>query len=120
MASRTNRAHDAKARAREARSAMLADRQAQDERIEDAVAAALLAIEDRAAAQAQAEQDERTLAAALQRLNQESVAIRDIMTMTGLGEKYVTRLLRTNLDGDGDGQAGVLVEAGVEVGRAAG
>ena len=50
MGSRTNRAHDARARAREARAEMLADRQAQDERIEDAVAAALLAIEDKAAA----------------------------------------------------------------------
>jgi hypothetical protein len=120
MGGRTNRAHDAKARAREARSAMLADRQAQDERIEDGMAAALLAIEDRTAAQAQVEREERTLAAALQRLSLESVAIRDIMTMTGLGEKYVTRLLRMNLDGDAVAEAGVLVEAGVEVGRAAG
>jgi hypothetical protein len=76
---------------------MLADRQAQDDRIEDAMAAALLASEDRAAAQAQVEQEERVLAAALQRLSQESVAVRDIMTMTGLGEKYVTRLLRLQL-----------------------
>ena len=38
MGSRTNRAHDARARAREARAVMLAERQAQDERIEDAVA----------------------------------------------------------------------------------
>jgi hypothetical protein len=106
---------------------MLADRQAQDERIEDAMAAALLAIEDRTAAQAQVEREERTLAAALQRLSLESVAIRDVMTMTGLGEKYVTRLLRMNLDADGDAdtdadadaEAGVRVEAGVEVGRAA-
>ena len=50
MGSRTNRAHDARARAREARAVMLAERQAQDERIEDGVAAALLAIEDKAAA----------------------------------------------------------------------
>ena len=55
MGSRTNRAHDARARAREARAVMLAERHAQDERIEGAVAAALLAIEDRAAALAEAE-----------------------------------------------------------------
>lgn len=85
MASRTNRAYDARARAREARAVMLAERQAQDERIEDAMAAALLAVEDRAAAIAQVEQQERTLAAAVQRLSLESVPVRDIMTMTGLG-----------------------------------
>ena len=104
MGSRINRAHDAKARAREARAAMLQDRQAQDARIEEAVAAALLAMEDRAAALAQAEQEERTLASALQRLGRESVAVRDIMTMTGLGEKHVTRLLRTKLDADADAE----------------
>ncbi len=109
MGSRTNRAHEAKARAREARATMLLERQAQDERIEDAMAAALLAIEDRTAAMAQAEQEERTLAAALQRLSQESVTARDVVTMTGLTENYVTRLLRMQLD------AAVAVEAGVEV-----
>jgi hypothetical protein len=88
---RSNRAHDAKARAREARAVMLAERQAQDERIEHAMASALLAIEDRDAAQAEVERQERTLAAALQKLNLESVTVRDTMTMTGLSEKYVTR-----------------------------
>jgi len=77
------------------------------------------------AAQALAEQQERTLAAALQRLSGESVVVRDIMTMTGLGEKYVTRLLRLNLSGGGGGvvadrDSEVPVGAGVEVGRAAG
>jgi hypothetical protein len=99
---RSNRAYDAKARAREARAVMLAKRQAQDERIEDATASALLAIEDRDAAQAEVEQQERTLAAALQKLNQESVTVRDTMTMTGLSEKYVTRLLRLQLDATTD------------------
>jgi len=135
MASRTNRAHDARARAREARAVMLAERQAQDERIEDAMAAALLAIEDRAAAIAQVEQQERSLAAAVQRLSLESVPVRDIMTMTGLGEKYVTRLLRmqpgaaadtdtadTELTPDDAVAAGVggRVEVGVGADRAAG
>jgi hypothetical protein len=85
---RSSRAHDAKARAR---AVMLAERQAQDERIEDAMASALLAIEDRDAAQAEVERQERTLAAALQKLNLESVTVRDTMSMTGLSEKYVTR-----------------------------
>ncbi len=100
MGNRTNRAHDAKARAREARSLMLQERQAQDGRIEQAVADVLLAIEDRAAAMAQAEQEERTLAAALQSLGQEGVAARDMATMTGLSETYVARLLRVKLEGD--------------------
>ena len=90
MGSRTNRAHDAKARAREARAVMLADRQAQDERIEDAVAAALLAIEDKAAALAEADQQERALAAALQRLGRERVGVGDIVTMTGLSSTRPT------------------------------
>ncbi len=116
MGSRTNRAHDAKARAREARAVMLAERLAQDERIEDAVAAALLAIEDKAAALAQAEQQERTLAVALHRLGRESVGVRDIVTMAELTETHVTRLLRTKLNAQPDGGA----ELGVEADRAAG
>jgi hypothetical protein len=112
MGRRTNRAHDAKARAREARLAMLQEREAQDARIEDAMAAALLAIVDRTAALAQAEQEERALATALQRLSQESVIARDIVTMTGLTENYVTRLLRMKLEAE--------VVAGVEVSRAIG
>ena len=43
--------------------ALLAERNAQDERIEDAVAQALLAWEDKAAAKAEADQQERMLAA---------------------------------------------------------
>ena len=120
MGSRTSRAHDARARGRQARAAMLADRQAQDERIEDAMAAALLAIEDRAAAQAQVEQEERVLAAALQRLSLESVAVHEIMTMTGLGEKYVTRLLRLHLAAPASTQAQARADLGAETGRAAG
>ena len=116
MGNRTNRAHDAKARAREARAVMLADRQAQDERIEDAVAAALLAIEDKAAALAEADQQERALAAALQRLGRERVGVGDIVTMIGLTETHVTRLLRTKLDARPYAEA----EFGVGADRAAG
>src|SRR3954467_12375895 len=87
MAGRSNRTHDARARAREARAVMLRKRQEQDARIEDAVAVALMAIEDRADALGRADQEERNLAAALQRLGPEGVTVRDIMTMTGLSEK---------------------------------
>jgi hypothetical protein len=64
------------------------------------VAAALLAIEERAAALAQAEQEERTLAAALQRLGGERVNAGDITAMIGLSETSVTRLLRMKLETD--------------------
>ena len=106
MAATRNRAHDAKARARQARAAVLANRRAQDERIEDAAAVALLAIEDRAAAQAEAEHQERTLAAALRKLSLEGVIVRETMTMTGLSEKYVTRLLRMQLNAATDSDTG--------------
>ena len=98
MAGRTNRAHDARARARVARAVMLQERQEQDARIEEAVAAALLAMEDRADALARAEQEERNLALALQRLGPEGVTVRDIMTMTGLSETKVNRLVRMRVD----------------------
>lgn len=98
MGNRTNRAHEARARAREARSVMLTERHAQDERIEGAVAAALLAVEDGEAALALAEEHERTLAAALQRLSRESVGVRAMVAMTGLAEARVTRLLRVKLE----------------------
>ena len=86
---------------------MLVERLAQDDRIEGAVAAALLAIEDKAAALAQAEQEERTLAGALQRLGREPVSVRDIVAMTGLTVTHVTRLLRTKLDAEATAEAGV-------------
>jgi hypothetical protein len=105
---------------------MLAKRQAQDERIEDAMAAALLAMDERAAAQVLVEREERTLAVALQRLSLENVSVRDIRTVTGLGEKYVTRLLRMNTDADAetdpetDTPGEARAELGTESGRAAG
>ena len=54
---------DARARARQARLSLLADRNAQDERIEAAVAAALLAWEDRTTAAGKVEDAERDTAA---------------------------------------------------------
>ena len=113
MGSRTNRAHDAKARAREARAVMLAERQAQDNRIEDAVAAALLAIEDKAVALAEADRQERALAATVQLLGGERVGVGDIVTMTGLTETHVTRLLRAKLDAQPD--AGADPEVGTDL-----
>ena len=116
MGSRTNRAHDAKARAREARAVILAERQAQDDRIEDAIAAALLAIEDKVAALAEADRQERALATAVQLLGGERVGVGDIVTMTGLTETHVTRLLRTKLDAQPEAGA----DLGMGAGRAAG
>jgi hypothetical protein len=89
-------------------------------RIEVAVAAALLAIEDRAAAQAEAEQQERNLAAALQRLGLESVTIRDTMTMTGLSEKYVTWLLRVQIDATTDDDTDDDTSTGTDDGTSTG
>lgn len=89
-------------RAREARLALLAERNAQDERIEDAVAAALLAAEDRAAGLAQVEQAERDAAAALLRLSREKVPMRDMASLTGMAEPVCARLLKLPVDAKHD------------------
>ncbi len=87
-------AQEAKARARTARLKLLVERTAQDERIEDAAAAALLAWQDRTAGQAQVDQAERTAAAALVLLGQEKVLVREMAALTGIGESACARLLR--------------------------
>jgi hypothetical protein len=69
MGRTATRAQDARARAREARWAFLEERNAQDARIEEATIAALLALEDRSAAQ-------RGIAAALQQLSAEKLRVR--------------------------------------------
>ncbi len=84
---------DARARAR-ARLTLLADRNAQDERIEAAVAAALLAWEDRTAAAGKVEEAERDTAAGLALLRREKVSVRDMATLTGIGESVCSRLLK--------------------------
>ena len=66
---------DARARAREARLSLLADRNAQDQRIEAAVAVALLAWEDRTAAAGKVEDAERDTAAGLALLSREKVRL---------------------------------------------
>ncbi len=86
---------DARARARQARLTLLADRNAQDKRIEAAVAAALLAWQDRTAAAGKAEEAERDTAARLALLRQEKVPVRDIASLTGIGESVCPRLLKT-------------------------
>ncbi len=84
---------DARARARQARLTLLADRNAQDERIE-AVAAALLAWEDRTAAAGKVEDAERDTAAGLALLSREKVPVRDMATLTGIGQSVCIRLLK--------------------------
>jgi len=85
---------DARARAREARLMLLADRNAQDERIEAAVAAALLAWEDRTAAAGKVEEAERDTAAGLALLSREKVPVRDMAALTGIGQSVCSRLLK--------------------------
>ncbi len=102
MGRTATRAQEAKLRAREARLALLAERNAQDERIEDAVAAALLAAEDRAAGLAQVEQAERDAAAALLRLSREKVPMRDMASLTGMAEPVCARLLKLPVDAKHD------------------
>ena len=85
---------DARARARQARLTLLADRNAQDERIEAAVAAALLAWQDRTAAAGKVEDAERDTAAGLALLSREKVSVRDMATLTGIGESVCSRLLK--------------------------
>ena len=88
------KAQEAKARARTARLKLLVERTAQDQRIEDAAAVALLAWQDRTAAQAQVEKAERAVAAALVLLGREKVLVREMAALTGIGESACARLLR--------------------------
>jgi len=85
---------DARARAREARLTLLADRNAQDERIEAAVAAALLGWEDRTAAAGKVEVAEQDTAAGLALLRREKVSVRDMATLTGIRQSVCIRLLK--------------------------
>ena len=70
------KAQDARARARAARLALLVKRNAQDERIEAAVAAALLGWQVRTAAAGKVEEAERDTAAGLALLSREKVPVR--------------------------------------------
>ncbi len=99
-----NRAQAARLGAREARLALMVERNAQDQRIEDAVVAALLAWEARAVAAAQVEGAERDVAAGLGALSREKVSVRDMAAMTGISEAVCRRLLKSPAAGDGIGQ----------------
>ncbi len=88
------KAQDARARARQARLSLLADRNAQDERIEAAVAAALLAWQDRMTAAGKVEEAERDTAARLALLRREKVPVRDMATLTGIGQSVCSQLLK--------------------------
>ncbi len=76
-------------------------RNAQDQRIEAAVAAVLLAWEARAAAATQVEEAEGDVAKALALLSRERVPVRDMAAMTGIGEPVCIRLLKSSASGDG-------------------
>ncbi len=94
MSRTATKEQDARARARAARLTLLADRNAQDERIEAAVAAALLAWQDRTAAAGKVEEAERDTAAGFALLRREKVSARDMATLTGIGESVCSRLLK--------------------------
>jgi hypothetical protein len=97
MGRTATRAQDARSRAREARWAFLEARSAQDARIEEPTVAALLALEDRSAAQ-------RAISAALQRLAAEKLRVQDIALLTRLTEGECSRLLRTRANGTNAGE----------------
>jgi len=109
------KAQEAKARARTARLKLLVERTAEDERIEDAAAVALLAWQDRTAAQAQVEKAERAVAAALVLLGREKVLVREMAALTGIGESACARLLRlpvASADGAGNHRSSCWYVAG--------
>jgi hypothetical protein len=113
MGRTATRAQDARARAREARWALLEERNAQDARIEEATIAALLALEDRAAAQSNADAAERAIAAALQQLAGEKLRVQDIAVLAGLSEAECSRLLRTRANGTRAGATEAAVDGAV-------
>ncbi len=75
MGRNATRAQQAKARVREARLVLLAERQAQDERIEEATVRTVLAWEDVVAAQTRLDAAERRVGDALAALGREKVPV---------------------------------------------
>ncbi len=100
------RAQDARARARQAPLTLLAERNAQGERIEVAAAAALLAWQERTAARAQVEKAERAAGAGLRVLGREKVLVRDMAALTGLEPLVCQRLLRLPVEPEDGTPAG--------------
>ena len=109
MGRTATKAQETRARARKTRLGLLVKRNAQDERIEDAAAAVLLAWQDRSAALAAVEKAERAAAAALVLLAREKVLVRDMVALTGIEPLLCQRLLRRSVesqDGSPDGPGG--------------
>lgn len=94
MGQNATRAQQAKARVREARLALLVERQAQDERIEDATVATVLAWEDLAGARSAVERAELLVGRALAKLGREKVPVRDMVALTGIDKVECARLLK--------------------------
>jgi len=112
MGRNATRAQQAKARVREARLVLLAQRQAQDERIEEATVRTVLAWEDLVAAQARLDAAERRVGDALAALGREKVPVAQMVTLTGIGRPQCARLLRlaitqtTTAEPDGETEVG--------------
>jgi len=106
----------------------MVERNAQDQRIEEAVTGLLLAWEARAAAAAQVEEAERETAKALVLLSREKVPVHDMAAMTGIYEAVCIRLLKSQAaaarepvtGGRGDGGAARCRTAGTAGRRATG
>jgi hypothetical protein len=94
MGRNATRAQQAKARVREARLVLLAERQAQDERIEDATVRTVLAWEDVLAAQQRLDVAERQAGEALAALGREKVPVAQMVTLTGIQRALCMRLLK--------------------------
>ena len=83
MGRNATRAQQARARVREARLLLLAERQAQDERIEEATVRTVLAWQDVVAAQERLDAAERRVGDALAALRREKVPVTQMVTLTG-------------------------------------
>ncbi len=115
MGHNASRSQQAKARVREARLGLLSERQAQDERIEDATVRTVLAWEDAAAAHAVLDAAERKAGQALAALVKEKVPVAQMVTLTGIGKPQCARLLRlAAAPADADASALHAVPAAVE------
>jgi hypothetical protein len=94
MGHNATRSQQAKARVREARLGLLSERQAQDERIEEATVRTVLAWEDAVAAHALLDAAERKAGEAMAALGKEKVPVAQMVTLTGIGKPQCARLLR--------------------------
>lgn len=89
MGRNATRTQQAKVRVREARLVLLAQRQAQDERIEEATVRTVLAWEDVTAALDRLDATERRVGHALAELAKEKVPFPQMVTLTGIGKLQV-------------------------------